>query len=257
MKQTYKKLVGLLLAIICAFGLTACGNNKEEFKYITEDVVENCEEAAIDWIENLAVLTDEQWQELLSSKVDFGRVTAEEWVEQTAVLGHLVTIDQSKIESEANEEELQVTVTVPAEFEKNTGTISIVFNYDKANVAITPAYTQIAETETFAGNMQGAVINTVMGVGMVFAVLIFLIFVISLMKYVNVIGNKNEEPKKAAPKPAPVAPAAPVVVEEDVTDDLELVAVIAAAIAASENTSTDSFVVRSIKKVNRSKWQRA
>ena len=49
--------------------------------------------------------------------------------------------------------------------------------------------------------------------------------------------------------------AAPV--EEDLTDDLELVAVISAAIAASENTSTDSFVVRSIKKVNRSKWQRA
>ena len=43
----------------------------------------------------------------------------------------------------------------------------------------------------------------------------------------------------------------------EMTDDLELVAVISAAIAASENTSTDSFVVRSIKKVNRSKWQRA
>ena len=58
---------------------------------------------------------------------------------------------------------------------------------------------------------------------------------------------------KAAPAPAPVqAPA-----EEDLTDDLELVAVISAAIAASENTSTDSFVVRSIKKVNRSTWRRA
>ena len=39
-------------------------------------------------------------------------------------------------------------------------------------------------------------------------------------------------------------------------DDLELVAVIAAAIAAAENTSTDGFVVRSIKKVNKSKWQK-
>ena len=40
-------------------------------------------------------------------------------------------------------------------------------------------------------------------------------------------------------------------------DDGELVAVIAAAIAASENTSTDGFVVRSIKKANRKKWQKA
>ena len=37
--------------------------------------------------------------------------------------------------------------------------------------------------------------------------------------------------------------------DEDV-DDLELVAVITAAIAASENTSTDGLVVRSIRKVN-------
>ena len=41
---------------------------------------------------------------------------------------------------------------------------------------------------------------------------------------------------------------------EDVTDDGELIAVIAAAIAASEGkTSTDGFVVRSIRKVNRRK----
>ena len=35
---------------------------------------------------------------------------------------------------------------------------------------------------------------------------------------------------------------------ENLTDDYELIAVIAAAIAASENTSTDSFVVRSIRR---------
>ena len=106
--------------------------------------------------------------------------------------------------------------------------------------------------------MKGAAINTVMGVGTVFAVLIFLIIIISLFKYVNKIGAKEEKPAalKAAPAPAPAPVPAPVV-EEDLTDDLELVAVISAAIAASENTSTDSFVVRSIKKVNRSTWRRA
>mgnify|MGYP000898117842 CR=1 FL=1 len=41
---------------------------------------------------------------------------------------------------------------------------------------------------------------------------------------------------------------------EDLTDDLELVAVIAAAIAASEGTSTDGFVVRSIKRRKSNKW---
>ena len=42
---------------------------------------------------------------------------------------------------------------------------------------------------------------------------------------------------------------------EDVTDDTELVAVIAAAIAEYEGTGTDGFVVRSIRRA--SKWQRA
>ena len=45
---------------------------------------------------------------------------------------------------------------------------------------------------------------------------------------------------------------------EELSDDLELVAVIAAAIAASEGVaSTDGFVVRSIKRANTNKWQRA
>ena len=121
-----------------------------------------------------------------------------------------------------------------------------------------PAYLLVSEEETFAGNMRGAGINTVMGVGTVFAVLVFLIFVISLFKYVNLIGAKKDEKPAPAPKVAPApAPKAAPAAEENLVDDLELVAVISAAIAASENTSTDSFVVRSIKKVNRSKWQRA
>ena len=49
-----------------------------------------------------------------------------------------------------------------------------------------------------------------------------------------------------APVTAPAA--APVVEEVSQTDDLELVAVIAAAIAAATGTSTDDFVVRSIKR---------
>ena len=91
-----------------------------------------------------------------------------------------------------------------------------------------------------------------MGVGIVFIVLVFLSFLISLFRFIPglVEGKKKEAP--AAPAPAPVPVAAPAA--EDVTDDTELIAVIAAAIAASEGTSTDGFVVRSIRKVNRKRW---
>ena len=54
------------------------------------------------------------------------------------------------------------------------------------------------------------------------------------------------------PAPASSAHQAAVPVEENLTDDLELVAVIAAAIAASEGaSSTDGFVVRSIRRAGR------
>ena len=60
-------------------------------------------------------------------------------------------------------------------------------------------------------------------------------------------------PKAAAPAPK-AAPAAPVV-EAAAADDSELIAVIAAAIAAAEGTSTDGFIVRSIKRRKSNKWR--
>jgi hypothetical protein len=79
-----------------------------------------------------------------------------------------------------------------------------------------------------------------------------------MKKYnVNVNGTAYEvtvEEVVGGAAPAPVAAPVAEPAVEDVTDDGELIAVIAAAIAASEGkTSTDGFVVRSIRKVNRRK----
>ncbi len=68
--------------------------------------------------------------------------------------------------------------------------------------------------------------------------------------------------KAAASAPAPAASAAPVTVaapavEEELVDDLELVAVITAAIAAATGSSADGLVVRSIKRAPGAKWKRA
>ena len=106
--------------------------------------------------------------------------------------------------------------------------------------------------------LKQAGLNTLMGLVIVFAALAFLAFLISKLHYIpDFIEGRMK--KKAAPAPAaaPAAAPAPVVEEEEYVDDLELVAVITAAIAASENTSSDGFVVRSIKKANKKNWQRA
>ncbi len=99
--------------------------------------------------------------------------------------------------------------------------------------------------------------NTLLGMGTVFVVLILISLIISLFGFIPKIQAKLSKKEKVnVVKPAAPVPA-PVVVEEELSDDLELVAVIAAAVAASEGaSSTDGFVVRSIRRAG-SKWQQA
>lgn len=103
--------------------------------------------------------------------------------------------------------------------------------------------------------MKIAALNTVIGMGTVFAVLVIIIGVISLFRFIPMIQDRLAGRK--APVMQESAGAAQIVDSQediDVSDDLELVAVIAAAIAASEGAaSTDGFVVRSIRKANRVK----
>lgn len=105
--------------------------------------------------------------------------------------------------------------------------------------------------------MAKAGMNTVIGMGTVFVVLILISLIISCFTLVS-----KFEAKQKKEEPAAAAAAAPVVeqiaAKEELSDDTELVAVIAAAIAAYEGAaSTDGFVVRSIRKSNKSKWQNA
>mgnify|MGYP002569845753 CR=1 FL=1 len=137
------------------------------------------------------------------------------------------------------------SATMKVECEKGTATLNYTVDSD-GNVKVT-----IEKKATMGELMEKAALNTLMGMGTVFVVLIFMVLIISCSKFIGG-GNKKESNENAAAVAAPQ----PVVeeVEEDVTDDLELVAVITAAIAASEGTSSDGFRVRSIKRVRRSNW---
>ena len=105
-------------------------------------------------------------------------------------------------------------------------------------------------------------INTVICLAVVFAVLIFISFLISLFKYIPKLeaALSKKDKKTELAENAVVNTASQIEVkeeEEELSDDLELVAVITAAIAASAGTSTDGFVVRSIRRSNNSKWAKA
>lgn len=114
---------------------------------------------------------------------------------------------------------------------------------------------QEEEEKDLGESMMNAGMNTLLGMGTVFAMLIIMSFIISLMKYIpQLLDPKKKAPEPvAAPALKPAAPAivpeVPEVSEEDLSNDEELVAVISAAIAAYEGeNNTDGFVVRSIRR---------
>lgn len=99
------------------------------------------------------------------------------------------------------------------------------------------------------GIIQEGVVALVSGMGIVFIVLILISIIIWSFQFIEQPKKKTIEVPKEAPKSVPV-------VQEEEADDLELVAVITAAIAASLNTSTDKLQVKSFRKIgsNRSRW---
>ena len=89
--------------------------------------------------------------------------------------------------------------------------------------------------------------------------MIFISFIIALLpKVTGLVEGKNKKNTAPAAAPKAAAPAPVVAAEpEELVDDLELVAVISAAIAAYTGSSSDGFVVRSIKRSTATKWKKA
>ena len=142
-----------------------------------------------------------------------------------------------------------LTTDLMLEFENRDVVFELVYNYhnmELTGVTINPVY-------SFGEKMSTAALNTVICMSIVFAVLMFISLLISGFK----IFPYLEEQKRAKAEAARNATVENNVVtrieqreeqEQELVDDTELVAVIAAAIAAYEGTSTDGFVVRSIRR---------
>lgn len=130
-------------------------------------------------------------------------------------------------------------------------------------LSVSPVAFAAEQPVSLGERMKTAGMNTVMGIVIVFAVLILISLIISLLKYVPGLVDKfsgkakQEEPKgvEGAIRQIEEQEA----LEEELSDDGELVAVITAAIMASmgDEAPADGLVVRSIKRKNRKNWQNA
>ena len=195
----------------------------------------------------LAGMEEDQIEELKSSSDSFTAAAVSTWDVNRKELGALKEEQpENAVTVEASEDGTVYTVTQKAAFEEAEAD----FIYTISAADGTPQDLVINVDLPMSVNMKRAALNTLMGLGTVFVMLIFLSLVISLFKLIPDGSKKKEEP---APVPVVRAAEPAPVVYEDETDDQELVAVIAAAIAAAEGTTPDGFVVRSIRKAGRSR----
>lgn len=256
MKKKISLLICMLVMVMSFAGCAA----KTTLEY-DEATIEQVAEFLINYCNNADETVIAEWESVSDFAVEQQLTEAGLPLTQESFLAALESwqagleecgayIEHGDYTYEASNDEL--VVTTPVVFEERNATLKFVFN-EKL----------FLETLTVSGEysmgeiLQKAGLNTLLGMGTVFAVLIFISALISLFKYIPALEEalKNRKNKKNTNTEAPVEEAAVVAVEEEVTDDLELIAVIAAAIAAAEGTSTDGFVVRSIKRRPSNKWR--
>lgn len=248
MNRKLKSLLAMICVLALTFTMSVCAFAADE---VTDDEVANYKSAAEILISQIAGFSDEEIETYLAQNDAFTTATMESWKGVKDELGAYSSIVSQDVEKDGD----VVTISTVAQFEKAKADVVLMLDLGQQ------MYTSMTYSVQYslAANMQRAGMNTLMGIGIVFLMLVFLSFVIGLFKYIEKfqnVGKKKaaEEAPKAEEAPAP-AIAQSEAADEDFADDLELVAVISAAIAAYENTSGDSFVVRSIKKSN--KWHRA
>ncbi len=104
----------------------------------------------------------------------------------------------------------------------------------------------INPVQSLGEKMSNAGMNTIMGIGTVFVILIVICLIIYAFRLIPYFMNRNKKEQVEVVKSSPVVEQ--IAARETQQDDLELVAVIAAAVAAATGQTTDDFVVRSIKR---------
>lgn len=288
MKQNMKKALLVLCMAVCFLTLSACsadsGNPEPVPQQTKETMISGAEGylrefAAFDAKRLQSELEDAQWRK---NTVMETALTA--WQTSMTELGGLVSIDTAgAVVTRLDKHSFEVTME--AQFEKRPLTFTLtaeeqpVGNSLVSGPILVPTDLLFVPYYTTGEKLAKAGMNTLMGMGTVFLVLIFISLIIGSFKNINKLEASMAAKKQAnVPAPAPVsAPAAavsepepadtlasaepvwdiPLPGEENLAADTELVAVITAAIAAAASVPAEGLVVRSIRRRPGSKWKNA
>ena len=258
-----KKRLLVLGMVACLLGLTACGNeasvaeasiSAEEVESVASYYIEGISELATLRASNvdnyeLAMDSMRQQDEEFAAAIDAATSNYVTAIEDLGAYKGLVSV--SYTEEKGN---IEINATIEGSNLNPKGearTAEVILELD-SNTSLKSMLTNV--NYTFVEMMTTAGLNTLLGIGTVFMVLIILMILISCFALINkaetAIANKKAGKKAEAAKADSVDNAVnQITANEEAADDTELIAVIAAAIAASEGAaSTDGYVVRSIRR---------
>ncbi len=255
-----KKFVTLICMIACILGLTACGE-EESLSAYEQEKLNHAEQVAVarvlpffaaymddDMAASLDIYTLDEITYIMGSE------------EQMNITGYVV---KSAVESFHSAKETTGNITdygeITAEIKGDTIVVEAVMKGEKKDAVAEVIFSNdmfmdvesvsLNPVSTMGELMTKAALNTVIGMGTVFAVLILICLIISCFSFIPKLQAKLAKKPAETVVESTVAQSA---VQEEIvgeTDDLELVAVIAAAVAACQGAaSTDGFVVRSIRR---------
>ncbi len=277
MKKFIKKSVLLLFAVVLVLSMTACGGNakKDTFDTSSSGVTARNVIALMQHADDLGLsqLADAEEEELLEF---------ESWIKNNGLpikgsafkdgytsyldavngdLGEVVSVGED-VSVDADDETVNChvaltgTKTFPDGITPRTATAEIIMT---RGGTITSAVINV--DRTFNEKIVNAALNTVLGMGTTFCLLIFISIVIWLMGTIvqNMEKKKHEERVRTE---SAVDNAAKQIVEREeqlrnnsgAADEQALIAVISAAIAAYEsgvrgvNVTPDTFIVRSLRR---------
>ena len=252
-----KKRISLLLCtLIMVLSFVGCsGKNKTESPY-DEATLQQSAEFIISNFAQMGEADFGQFKELSDYQLEYTMMQTGLKISGEAFVGMINSWEAAEVEcgeylshgdyqSEVKSD--GIVISTLAQYEDREAVIS--FSFDEKSFMKSmdvSAKFSMGEILTKAG------LNTLLGMGTVFAVLIFLALIISTLKYIPMLLEGMSKKSEEVPAAKETAVEEVAVVEE--TDDLELIAVITAAIAAQEGTSTDGFVVRSIRRRPSNNW---
>ena len=310
-----KRLLLIVSMLAVTFALAGCSSSdkKVEFNYDEATLVQTVKDQAQYYmgVADVNEVYDYVVEEGANSGLDESAVDA---VKVFATLNE----DYGKFvkfasDSKVEEVDDKVAVSVYAQCTDKEAIVkatfvdnSVVYNFQKYSLMSQNGYTEeqadqtlttngvypykisefeVAANQTMADKMKDAGANTLIGMGIVFIALIFISFIISLLKYVPVLFDKETREKKKAekakklaeanadaseaddkteadnaPAPAGIVDIVNTTTGESVMDDSELVAVISAAVMAAQGGKTrvrvnypsnDKLVVRPRKRNKR------